>query len=538
MFSLKPHIYMQNHKERTDKVTKKRIHPFLAKTWRVMLLMLGLLAIYILIGSIDGPMPKDDDLYLPPPASIPDGQNVSVALMEIFGSAFYNSMENMTQTISQRFPYFSPKSPILEMYVKDSYDPDSDVISVEDKEGNVIMTVSNQVDFISLVDAVLATNECIATALARAVERPFFVNSPRSSEHFPSRHARLPLYYKQARQKRFLETKRYDEAIEDSRILLELSNKILNGYCDLRDKLSALWDSYNEIEYLADIASLKDADENILAKINALMAKYDLKDWEAFYYKMLRDDYSYKKHLYSNYSSLSLTDRYKARRTFYLKNLMNSNRPWIEDAHMRLVFMHIPFPLLDFCFHPNRILSLLAKNTRKQIKQRQLGREADRTLSWPQIVAAAKCLFPNSLGEFYSSCYEPKNEPYVFRRCRAIRLLVACRLHFFKTNKLPETVAGISPDILPDPVLDPVFNIPYEIKSWRDGDMMHVAAFTKDGPEEAVASKNNPTSSLGDGSIAHMSWSTAKHEFQDAFLAGFFAPSGSMISRLKGATKK
>ena len=44
MFSLKPHIYMQNHKERTDKVTKKRIHPFLAKTWRVMLLMLGLLA--------------------------------------------------------------------------------------------------------------------------------------------------------------------------------------------------------------------------------------------------------------------------------------------------------------------------------------------------------------------------------------------------------------------------------------------------------------------------------------------------------------
>jgi hypothetical protein len=115
--------------------------------------------------------------------------------------------------------------------------------------------------------------------------------------------------------------------------------------------------------------------------------------------------------------------------------------------------------------------------------------------------------------------------------------MVACRLHFLKTNKLPETAASISPDILPEPILDPVFNIPYEIKSWRDGGMMHVAAYTKDAPEEADVRKSDPTPSPEEGSIAHMSWPTAKHEFLDAFLKGFFAPSESMISRLKGAIK-
>ena len=222
-----------------------KMKPLLGKVGKVSLCLFGLFAVYVLIGSIDGPMPKDDDLYLPPPPNIPDEQNVRVALLEIFGSAD-GASSNLVSQVSRQSPYFGPQSPILKTYTSDKYDPD-DVdtrFSIKDKKGNVIMAASNRVEFMALVDAAIATNECIAAALARAVKRPRYVAKPSApyntyvSEWFSLwRHAIDGCGL--ARHMRFLETKRYDEAIKDARILLELANKMLNGSCVLTDRSEA-----------------------------------------------------------------------------------------------------------------------------------------------------------------------------------------------------------------------------------------------------------------------------------------------------------
>ena len=165
--------------------SKKKL--LLGKVGKVSLCLFGLFAVYVLIGSIDGPMPKDDDLYLPPPPNIPDEQNVRVALLEIFGSADEadNRNEdkdsplvpsNLVSKVSRQSPYFGPDSQILTEYASDDYDHTP--FSLEDEEGNVIMTASNRVDFMALVDAAIATNECIAAALARAANRPRYVAKP------------------------------------------------------------------------------------------------------------------------------------------------------------------------------------------------------------------------------------------------------------------------------------------------------------------------------------------------------------------------
>ena len=49
--------------------SKKKL--LLGKVGKVSLCLFGLFAVYVLIGSIDGPMPKDNDLYLPPLTNIP-----------------------------------------------------------------------------------------------------------------------------------------------------------------------------------------------------------------------------------------------------------------------------------------------------------------------------------------------------------------------------------------------------------------------------------------------------------------------------------
>ena len=96
--------------------SKKKL--LLGKVGKVSLCLFGLFAVYVLIGSIDGPMPKDDDLYLPPPPNIPDEQNVRVALLEIFGSAD-GASSNLVSQVSRQSPYFGPQSPILKTYTSD-----------------------------------------------------------------------------------------------------------------------------------------------------------------------------------------------------------------------------------------------------------------------------------------------------------------------------------------------------------------------------------------------------------------------------------
>ena len=453
-----------------------KMKPLLGKVGKVSLCLFGLFAVYVLIGSIDGPMPKDDDLYLPPPPNIPDEQNVRVALLEIFGSAD-GASSNLVSQVSRQSPYFGPKSPILTTYTSDKYDPD-DVdtrFSIKDKKGNVIMAASNRVEFMALVDAAIATNECIAAALARAAERPRYVAKPSApyntyvSEWFSLwRHA-------------------IDGCgIKDARILLELANKMLNGSCVLTDRSEAFSMHGRAIDRLLEIANREDVDENKLAEIDDLLVKYDLKDWKAFCCKMLREDYSYKKHIYSNYSSLSLTDKYE--------EMKNS--------------IHVPFPLLNFWFHPNRTLALWAKSSRKSLASlddceddydflstRNALRRHERATSnnfW-------EILRPNAIGDWLHQSLEPylRQAASIFRNHRASRLMVACRRHLLKTNKLPETVASISPDILPEPILDPVFNTPYdfkiryEIKSGNNKAMMHVADMVMEpfGEKDKVVSQ-------------------------------------------------
>ena len=523
---LKPHIYMQKHKERTNKVTKKRIRPFLAKAWRVTLWMFGLLTIYILIGSIDGPMPKDDDLYLPPPPNIPDEQNVKVALLEIFGSADEadNRNEdkdsplvpsNLVSKVSRQSPYFGPDSQILTGYASDVYEHtyEHTPFSLEDDEGNVIMAASNRVEFMALVDAAIATNECIAAALARAVKRPRYVakpSAPFDTLDWHSLYGYTCLFCGQARHMRFIETKRYDEAIKDAHILLELADKLLQGYCETIGALYAINMNERAIERLLEIASREEVDENILAEIDDLLVKYDLKDWKALARKMIREYYSGGKSFFQYYSSLPLADKRKI-----LKD---------KSAARHSVFpLSTGFPLPSFCFHPNRTLALLARDSRKNLAllddRDSLFTKHETKHKRGPIEEFARVLWPNAVGEFCSQlpwelCLKRIAEHS--RRHRASRLMIACRRHFLTTNKLPETVASLSPDILPEPILDPVFNTPYEVKSWREGGIVHVAAFTKGGPEESDTQNNDQTGSPEDGSMAHMSWPTKEHVAQNA----------------------
>ena len=67
----------------------------------------------------------------------------------------------------------------------------------------------------------------------------------------------------------------------------------------------------------------------------------------------------------------------------------------------------------------------------------------------------------------------------VISKDRSCRLLAACRRHKLRTGKWPETAEGVAGEILTKPITDPVFNTPYEIKIWHEGDFVHVAVFRK-----------------------------------------------------------
>lgn len=464
-------------------MAKKKTRSVVLKS---MAVIAGLLVVYILIGSIDGPMPQDDDLYVPPPADVPDEQNVRVALEKIVGYDYFgfDAKENARASSNLLDNISSSYSDILMTYVDCYYfdgsnDPDFP-IPFEDEKGMEVFVASNRTDFLTLVDTALATNECLAAAFARAAERPYYTATyDRSFSSF-----NLSLLYG-ARHLRFIETKQYDEAIKDTRVLLELANKIFHGYGARLDRLYALrWHSL-AVELLARIASQKDSNEKTLAEIDAVLVHYDMRDWKALCRKMMCEGYSNLKALFSNYSSLSLLDRHKA----------------IRD-------IPVPFFLVDYLFHPNRTLTLVAKDIRTcqaaLDDYNSLGTNRRPRGQWTML------LTPNALGRLYDRdstlAMYCKRIASDFRANRAYRLLIACRRHFLLTSKLPETAASVSHDLLPEPVLDPVFNIPYEIRTWRDGDKMYVGAFTKGGPEEAAPGEDGQPASPKDKSISYLSW--------------------------------
>lgn len=472
-------------------MAKKKTRSVVLKS---MAVIAGLLVVYILIGSIDGPMPQDDDLYVPPPADVPDEQNVRVALEKIVGYDYFgfDAKENARASSNLLDNISSSYSDILMTYVDCYYfdgsnDPDFP-IPFEDEKGMEVFVASNRTDFLTLVDTALATNECLAAAFARAAERPYYsATYDRSFSSF-----NLSLLYG-ARHLRFIETKQYDEAIKDTRVLLELANKIFHGYGARVDRLYALRWHILAVELLARIASQKDSNEKTLAEIDAVLAKYDMRDWKALCRKMMCEGYSNMKTLASNYSSLSLLDRHKA----------------ITRDHPRVP---VPFLLQDYLFHPNRTLTLVTEDIRACLAAlddyNSLSADIKRSkrLKWTMF------LRPNAIGRLKfgddddTLARDCKQIARAIRVHRAYRLLIACRRHFLLTSKLPETAASVSHDLLPEPVLDPVFNIPYEIRTWRDGDKMNVGAFTKGGPEEAASGESGQPASPKDKSISYLSW--------------------------------
>ena len=474
-------------------MTKKKTNSLALKVTAALLLMAGLLVVYILIGSIDGPMPQDADLYVPPPADVPDEQNMRVALEKIVGYDYFGfdakenarASSNLLDKISS--PYFDILMTYADCYYfNGSNDPDFP-IPFEDEKGKEVFAVSNRTDFLTLVDTALATNECLAAAFARAAERPYY--SATYDRNFCLFHLD---YLYGARHMKFIETKQYDEAVKDTRVLLELANKIFHGYGTRMDRLFALRGHNLAVELLARIASQKDSNEKTLAKIDAVLAKYDMRDWKALCRKMMCEGYSNMKTLASNYSSLSLLDRHKA---------------ITRDPRLP-----VPFLLQDYLFHPNRTLTLVTEDIRTCLAAlddyNSLG--TNRKWEWGKRLKWTMFLRPNALGRTYlehdTLATHCKEIARAFRVHRAYRLLIACRRHFLLTSKLPETAASVSHDLLPEPVLDPVFNIPYEIRTWRDGDKMYVGAFTKGGPEEAASGESGQPASPKDKSISYLSW--------------------------------
>lgn len=483
-------------------MTKKKTNSLALKVTAALLLMAGLLVVYILIGSIDGPMPQDDDLYAPPPADVPDEQNVRVALEGIVGYDYFGeyakekarASSSLIDKISQQSPKFGPNSTILVIYAGvdlAEYDfNDNDFEDARDIEfpysfqrGNEVLVASNRFEFLALVDAALATNECLAAAFERAVDLPCYVEAP--SLDMETVDFNQYFLYEQARHMRFIETKRYDEAIKNAHALLKLAHKIIHGYSAMTSSFHALKIRRDAIRHLATIASLKDSNEKTLAEIDAVLAHYDIQDWKMFCRKMLCEEYSTRKICCSDYSSLSLLDRHKAMRD-----------------------IPVPFFLVDYLFHPNRTLTLMAEDIRRCLAAlddyNSLGTNRRPRGQWTML------LTPNALGRLYDRdstlAMYCKYIADSLRAQRAYRLLIACRRHFLLTSKLPETAASVSHDLLPEPVLDPVFNIPYEIRTWRDGDKMYVGAFTKGGPEEAASGESGQPDSPKDKSISYLSW--------------------------------
>ena len=145
--------------------------------WITLIAILGIGPCWIVIGGIDGASPKDDDLYLPP-KNIPDDQNVMVALREIVGEgADETEQSNLCGRVKRESPNFGGVYP--QVFEPFTCFADAEIcfpLTIENEVGQTIATVSNREELAELVDAAIATNECIAVAIERAAKRPYYVN--------------------------------------------------------------------------------------------------------------------------------------------------------------------------------------------------------------------------------------------------------------------------------------------------------------------------------------------------------------------------
>lgn len=467
----------------------------------------GLLAAYIGIGSIDGPMPKDDDLCVQQ-AHISDDQNVMAALREIVGHGHDDAWQsNLIGRVAKAAPGFGGihSSVCDEPYMGFVDDELCVPFTIENEEGKTIATVSNSVELLALVDAAIATNECIVAAIRRAAERPYYVLAdPYHCEFIDifNLHTIVRVLYG-VRHARFIETKQYDEAIKDDRTLLDLADKIMQGKSWMIDSMNGFYIHAIAVGRLAEIAVQEDVDAGLLAEIYAVLSKYDINDWKSLCHAVVRGEYSFLKSALADYSACS-----------WLKRI----QWWGTCFVCRENKLSIPF--VSFMPHPHHILSNFSAYYRSQLA---LLDDYDVLVARAKSCsnrgnALPKCLrkcLPNFMGEYYMF-FEDVSQQFVniaetANRHRANRLLVACRRHFHKTGKLPETVEDISPEFLQGPIIDPMFNAPYAIKTWRDEDMVSIAVFQKNAtgvivPHETIVEYGGLDDSPGKGCLAYLRW--------------------------------
>ena len=283
------------------------------KTIVIAAAVFGLLAAYIGIGSIDGPMTKDDGLYVPQ-APIPDDQNVMVALGEIVGHGNDDAWQsNLIGRVAKAAPGFGGihSSVCDEPFMGFVDDELCAPFTIENEEGQTVATVSNSVELLALVDAVIATNECIVAAIRRAAERPYYALADPYHCEFIDIFDLLTIVrvLYGVRHLRFIETKQYDAAIKDNRTLLDLAAKMMQGGSWMIDSMNGFAIHAIAVGRLGEIAVQDDVDEGLLAEIEAVLSKYDINDWKSLCHAVVRGEYSFVKSALADYSACSWLKR-------------------------------------------------------------------------------------------------------------------------------------------------------------------------------------------------------------------------------------
>lgn len=307
-----------------------------------------------------------------------------------------------------------------------------------------------------------------------------------------------------ARHTRFIETKRYDKAIEDDSTLLELAHKIMHGQSWLIDRMYACGIHSIAIARLAEIAKRHDICDSSLAEINAILSKYDIEDWKECCHNAVRGEYSWVKSALADYSSRSYFERIK----------------WCEGvfAYSSSESKYL-IPFMNFMLHPNHTLSKLLDYYRAQLAllhdyEALVSDAGDWRKNYPGS-SVPSSMRPNRLGECLIHVGFGRNFLDIAELAshhRAVRIALACRRHFDKTGKLAGAIESISPEPLPNPIIDPVFNTQYAIKSWHSMGLANIAVFQRDATgsvvvlKEEVCRHDKLDDSQGEGCLVHMCW--------------------------------
>ena len=451
----------------------------------MMTIVVGIVSFIIGVMGVGHSAPKDDDLYVPP-ASVPDDQNVVVALGEIVGYGD-DDETGLLGRIEKASPGFGPRWSDIFSTLKDwegrmvYYD----YHDFDFEDDDTIAIASNRVEFLALVDALIATNECVATAIANASKRPHYVNriaqkksadmdspskGPNDLNLMDLLSVARNLYG--ARHVRFMEEKQYANSLEDGRILLELADKMIHGQSGILDKLIGM-EMHNIVsERFVEIIKQEDVGEDMLANIDALLSRYDLTDWRKIGRSMVRGEYShYRDFIFDVFNSKLLRNKWWG---CCLRGIFHPNR----TLSKRVTRSRDLLSLLD------DYDALVADAEEKHKKDAFNMFQVWLMRILPDYVTELCFLSSMDIGKYLADI------PNVISNDRACRLLVGCRRHKLRTGKWPETVNGVAGEILTKPITDPVFNTPYEIKTWHEGDFVHVAVFRKDTSGAIVPSKD------------------------------------------------